>query len=158
MPIARLKQITARGWRRLLGAALACYWIAMFIGTHVPMPKLPDLPKSSDKWMHFGAYAGLAFLLATWTSFRHRHDADDTGAITTGRLFAPLSVWTYALLFAATLVYAIADELLQIPVNRHAEVRDFLADMIGSAIGLGSFAACSALLGASHLLRVKNLD
>ena len=105
---------------RAFGILLACYWGMLFLGTHLPLPRLGELPKHSDKGMHFIAYAGLSFLLLLWIStirkleFRH-----------------------FVIVFAVTALYAAADELLQIPVNnRTCDVYDALADCLGSVLGL----------------------
>ena len=107
---------------RAFGILLACYWGMLFLGTHIPLPRLEEggLPKYFDKGMHFIAYAGLSFLLLLWIStirkleFRH-----------------------FVIVFAVTALYAAADELLQqIPVNRTPDVYDALADCLGSVLGL----------------------
>lgn len=104
---------------RSFGILLACYWGLLFLGTHLPMPRLGELPKHSDKGMHLIAYAGLSFLLLLWIStirkleFRH-----------------------FMIVFAVTALYATADELLQIPVNRTCDIFDAIADCLGSVLGL----------------------
>jgi VanZ family protein len=104
---------------RAFAILLACYWGLLFLGTHIPLPRLGELPKHSDKGMHLIAYAGLSFLLLLWIStvrkleFRH-----------------------FVMVFAITVLYAAADELLQIPVNRTCDIYDALADCLGSVIGL----------------------
>jgi len=122
---------------RLIGLLLACYWIAMFIGTHMPMPRLETMPPQSDKLMHFGAYAGLAFLLSLWIAARGR-----------------LTAWTPLLVWLTTAVYAVADELLQIPVYRTADVIDGAADFLGSLTGLLVFAALRAAMSRVGLLQL----
>ena len=111
-----------------LAIAVAGYWLALFIGTHIPrIPKALEMP-GSDKWQHFVAYAGLAFLLAAWRSF--------------GK---PLT-WKLALGVAAIVIgYGIVDELTQIPVGRDAEFNDWLADSVGTGIGLGVLAVCKRI-------------
>ena len=47
----------------------------------------------------------------------------------------------YFSIFAITAVYAVIDELLQIPVGRNADVYDALADGAGSLIGLATLFA-----------------
>ena len=105
--------------RRILAAVLACYWLAAFATTHVPVPDLGPLPKNSDKVVHVVMYAGLAFLLGVSMlaagALRLRH---------------------YLAIVAITLVYAVVDELLQIPVNRRADLADGAADAVGVVIGL----------------------
>ena len=109
--------------RRLIGIVLACYWLALFAGTHMPLPPRA-LPVGSDKLLHFAAYAGLAFLLALWVSasrvLRMKH---------------------YLRLLAIVAVYSIADELLQIPVGRTADVWDCVADWAGAVAGAAALLA-----------------
>ena len=48
-------------------SALACYWLAMLVGTHVPSQTGLLPPDGSDKLVHMAAFAGLAALVAiTW--------------------------------------------------------------------------------------------
>lgn len=103
--------------------ALVAFWGAMFVGTHIPMPPTPDLPSGSDKYMHFGAYAGLAFLLGLYRAVTR-----------------PMTFRQYAAVFGVTVVYSVVDELLQmIPaLHRTADFWDAVADWCGSIIGLCS--------------------
>jgi VanZ family protein len=105
--------------------ALAVYWTALFIGTHLPLvPKTLQPVPFFDKWLHLVGYAGLAFLAATAWRARRK-----------------LGVVQYAVLLAAIAVYAAIDEALQmLPfVRRHADFSDWVADVIGAAIGLALF-------------------
>ena len=118
-----------RAWC-IAGAGL--FWLAMFIGTH--LPKVPDaLHDVSDKTMHFVAYGGLAFLLAL-----------------TSAAYQRISLRRYFGLLAIASIYGVLDELLQIPVGRHADVRDWVADTTGAICGLLLFAM---LRRAAHTLR-----
>ena len=108
-------------WRRLLALSLLVYWIALFIGTHIPLPEVAPFPRNTDKWMHFGAYAGLTYLLGLWLW-------------ATGRTQVRHTLW----LMAGLACYAVADELLQIPVHRHADVYDGLCDWLGIAVGVAA--------------------
>jgi VanZ family protein len=108
--------------RRLVGPVLAVYWLAMFLGTHWPRFHLENFPSNTDKFLHFSAYAGLGFLLAAYRSQK--------------RL---LGLRQFAEIFALTIVYAVADELLQIPVGRDCEFLDGVADAAGSLTGLAAF-------------------
>lgn len=103
---------------RIAVIALGCYWVSMFISTHVPANQLPSV-HVNDKLVHVVAFAGLAFLLA-W-------------AIPTnpGR---PLRNVFFAGLIGT--VYASLDELLQIPVGRTADWQDLGADCVGILLGL----------------------
>ena len=110
-------QATIQGLR-LATLVLIGYWGVIFIATHIPKGQMPDISKS-DKLMHMIAFAGLAFLLA-WA-------------------FPKESKRPYAHLIGAWIVacaYGAVDELSQIPVGRHADVRDWIADSIGAVLGL----------------------
>jgi VanZ family protein len=114
-----------RFWRRLIGGVLVIYWLALFVSTHVPMPRMNDLPKGSDKGMHFIAYAGLGGLLALWLLVR--------GA-TLGRVWMTVPV--------VCLAYAIADELLQLLIStRSADVLDGAADLAGAVTAVAAVSA-----------------
>lgn len=95
------------------------YWLAIFVATHLPkLPESVDLSQVSDKSLHYGAYAGLAFLLS-----------------------ASLGVngWSWGragLVLGVAGLYGAVDEVLQIPVNRHADVLDWQADMVGAGTGI----------------------
>lgn len=99
------------------------YFVALVAGTHMPPPVVRMPPSLSDKVLHFGAYAGLAFLLAM---------AWDTS---TGRLNGR----HLRILWVAIAAFAVVDELTQLLVGRDAEFGDWLADAIGAAIGLVVF-------------------
>ena len=117
---------------RLSGFVLAVYWTALFIGTHVPLPA-GTLPGDSDKLAHLAAYAGLAFLLGMSVSLR------GTGMVR-----------TCVIAFAVVAVYAVIDELLQIPVGRNADFYDCLADWIGAVLGIASVLVGQAIWRRQH--------
>ena len=104
---------------RIAVIALGCYWVLIFISTHIPANAITARLHQSDKLVHAVAFAGLAFLMA-WAF--------------------PTSISRpFRNVFFASLVgilYAGMDELLQIPVGRIADWKDFLADCIGICIGL----------------------
>jgi VanZ family protein len=114
--------LEARTNQKRLTVIVVGYWLALFLGTHVPrIPTALQMP-GGDKWQHTVAYAGLACLLAARRSF--------------GK---PLT-WRLALGVAGVvIVYGAIDELTQIPVGRDAEFKDWLADSLGTLIGLGLF-------------------
>jgi len=116
---------------RRAGVVLAVYWVALFIGTHVPkLPRVtPRLPHF-DKLLHFSAYAGLAFLLAAVFTMRR--------SMSTGR---------YVAIFIGLAVYAALDELIQsIPgLGRQADPLDWVADVCGVTVGLLVFAAAAEM-------------
>ncbi len=104
------------------GWILMLYAMALFTGTHLPNPAVLLPVETNDKWLHFSAYFGLAFLLAAWRSSK----AAINWRVTVG-------IWTMA---AAT---GIADELTQMlpGINRHCELLDWIADLTGATCGLG---------------------
>jgi VanZ family protein len=108
---------------------LAGYWLALFAGTHIQQtPQVILSLAPSDKWLHFGAYAGLAFLIAL--NWRQR------------RAFG-WRQWTAALVLLAA--FGALDELTQMPVGRDCDVFDWIADLEGSLVGLVVFLALAAL-------------
>ncbi|MBM3971107.1 MAG: hypothetical protein FJ302_14810 [Planctomycetes bacterium] len=113
--------LDAKSLRRWSGAALLIYLTALVAGTHLPHPEDLISIEGNDKWLHFGAYFGLAFLMATWwQSFR---------AVTQRGL---LTIWSLAG------ITGVVDELTQMlpGINRHCELADWLADVVGAACGL----------------------
>lgn len=117
------EQTSHHSWRRRWSGRLLClYWTALFIGTHIPLSRMP-LPGQSDKTAHFAAYAGLAVLFCWWTAE---------------------SRFRWWSVFAILAAYAVADELLQYPVNRHPDVLDALADWVGILIGIAVFTGLKA--------------
>ena len=116
-------------YHRTIGIVLACYWGALFVGTHVPVPRIVDLPEHSDKGMHFLAYAGLSFILMLWLSTARK-----------------ITIRHYLIIFGITMLYAVADELLQIPLDRTCDLYDAVVDCIGSTIGLLSAAVVRRIL------------
>jgi len=111
--------------RNIALGTLAVYWMAIFIGTHLPND-LPSLGEVDDKLLHFGAYAGLAFLLAAaCTTLRLRH----------GTLLLPMAV---------AAIYGCIDELSQRAVpGREADVADWAADVFGAGVGVFAFGVLS---------------
>lgn len=104
---------------------LGVYWLALFVGTHMPL-SVQSLGRINDKLLHFGAYAGLAFLLALVLS---------TLRVRRGTLLLPLLV---------AAVYGCFDELSQLAVpGRQAEVADWAADVFGAGLGVCMFALLS---------------
>ena len=107
-----LPDLKSTGCKRVLGWMLALYWCLLFISTHAPVPSGIPLQSGMDKVLHFGAYAGLAFLLVLWRG---------------------PSRWVGCAVIL--LLYSIADELLQIPVGRSCELGDLIADWCGATFG-----------------------
>ena len=101
--------------------ALSVYWLTMFIGSHLPVP--PQVPVgNSDKFIHFGALAVLAFFIAFYRG--------QLGRMT----------WSaYLTIFAVAAAYGALDEWTQSFVGRTADPLDWLADISGAAVGLGAY-------------------
>ncbi len=102
---------------RLIVIALAIYWVAMFLGTHLSNP--PPIAQSlGDKSKHFGGYLGLAVLLH----------------------FALIDLPLKRRLLVTCIVVAIygaLDELTQALVpGRFADVKDYVADLCGMVVGV----------------------
>jgi VanZ family protein len=111
-------------WKILL---LSGFWTAVFIATHLPrVPRV--VGKVSDKTLHFAAFAILGFLLSWVLASRHKN------------------VWRHAFFVLLIIaIYGAIDELLQIPVGRHCDFRDWIADMVGATAGLLLFHGGCAL-------------
>ena len=108
----------------VLAIVAGCYWVAMFVGTHLPIPPEEHrIPGSLDKLQHLTAFAGLAVLLcstgATW-------------GVATPRLIA--------VVLAIAAVYGVFDELTQAFVPRRMpDLRDWVANMLGAGLGIAVF-------------------
>jgi VanZ family protein len=116
----------------VLWASLACYWLGLFVATHVPAEFVNLSAQVSDKLSHVAAYAGLAVLLAAALH------------VTAERL----NLRKLGTALALLALYGIVDESTQIPVGRDASIGDWLADLLGAAAGLGIFLALSWALAA----------
>lgn len=107
--------------RRGSAVLLLIYLTALITGTHLPHPEDLISVEGKDKWLHFGAYFGLAFLMAT--------RLQTLRPVTRSSL---LAIWSLA---AFT---GVVDELTQMlpGINRQCEFADWLADIAGAACGL----------------------
>jgi VanZ family protein len=105
-------------YRYWILAALAGFWVLIFIATH--LPELPNAVEMiPDKLAHATAYLGLSFLLSL-------------AAASTGQL----NVRGSSIVLGIAALYGTFDELLQIPCGRDAEYGDWIADMCGALVGL----------------------
>lgn len=116
--------LDAKWLRRWSGVTLLVYLTALITGTHLPHPEDLMAIEGNDKWLHFGAYFGLAFLMTTRLSA--------TGGLRPVTWQATLAIWSLAALTG------VVDELTQMlpGINRHCEFADWLADIVGAACGL----------------------
>ena len=126
---------------RMAIVALACYWVLLFIGTHIPADRIFVPLNLSDKVLHFIAFAGLSFLIA-WAV-----PTNDAKLHQNIRLAALISV-----------VYAGLDELLQIPVGRTADWMDFFADCFGVPVRRLANSRTTNAHGAALLALVERGD
>jgi VanZ family protein len=99
------------GWR----LALPAYWVALAAATHYPRVRIPGELPSSDKILHFAAFAILAFLI--WQVLARR-----------ARPLTAASVWIVA---AIAIPYAAIDEYTQQFVGRYTELADWVANTAG---------------------------
>jgi len=100
--------------RRCTLVACVGYWIALFIGTHLPPSHVPELDVS-DKVLHGGGFFVLASLF--W-----------------------LALWAYGvqprrraiLVLGVMVLYSALDEITQGPVGRTPDLYDFLTDVLSA--------------------------
>ena len=113
-----------RSWKlvAILALIAACYWVAMFIATHLPIRTTPVGDQYSlDKLEHLTAFAALAALLnavAAAIGFR--------------------SWKASAVIIFLIGLYALVDESTQVS-PRSPEVLDWLADILGAILGTALF-------------------
>ena len=119
-----MDSVSRRRRKVVVGLALLVvfYWLAMFVATHVPIQTTPGgNPYSLDKLEHLTAFAALAALLnalAAAMGFRS---------------------WNYSVAIVCFIaVYAMVDESTQVS-PRTPEVLDWVADVIGAALGVCLF-------------------
>ena len=133
------RQSKPRRWLVLAGGALACYWLALVVGTHYPFPH--GIPTDySDKELHFGAYAGLAFMgAAAWTA---RWGLRPVG---------------WAIVWVAVVMHGAIDEWTQPPFGRTCELLDWVADVLGASLGMALFLAIAGAVTWAIRRRAKAL-
>lgn len=97
---------------RLAVVVLAAFWLALFMGTHLPAA-VDFSPEVNDKVKHFGAFFVLGFLMCYVTN-------------------SPLKLKRFLAIAAIGMTYAAIDETTQhfIP-GRYPDRMDFVADSIG---------------------------
>ena len=101
--------------------ALAFYWPAIFVLTHMPLPRDVHKLGMSDKTMHFLAY--LALVSLAWLSVSPSEKVN----------WRKAKVW---IILAAVVWYGAMDEWLQSFVGRSADIRDFYANIAASLTAL----------------------
>jgi VanZ family protein len=109
---------------RLAQVLLFGYWAALFIATHVPVSVPQVAGRHSDKVVHVAAYAVLSCLIAiTWQL--------SAGGCLGGRHYRRIGI--------VLALYAAFDEATQLLVGRDGNWPDWLADVMGIALGLAIF-------------------
>ena len=127
---------------------LGIYWPVIFCLTHIPVPQVARQSGMSDKTMHVLAYFVLTFLV--WFAVSPYHKARWNG----------IKVW---IVLATVIGYAAVDEYLQGFVGRSVDMQDFIADVFGVVLGLGTlsiFGFWSAMLmfSAVFMFVISNLS
>lgn len=107
------------------GAALAVYWITLFVATHVPTPQLVEsaMQLNGDKAIHLAAY----FVLTTLACGFARASGWRTV------LGLPMLVGVAVVVIG----YGVLDEVTQPIVNRVCDVLDGVADTAGVLAAIG---------------------
>jgi VanZ family protein len=108
---------------RVATPAAATYWLALYVGTHIPNPDMLIGAHVSDKVLHFSAYFGLYLVFAV--RIRILGDAWPT-------------IRQTIILAAMTSLFSAFDEITQgIPIiNRYPDVMDAVADCAGVAAAI----------------------
>lgn len=107
--------------RKLTIIPLLLYWPAIFILSHIPIPRLVRRAGVSDKTLHFLVFLILSFLL--WFAVSPDRKVNWRRA----------AVWWVFFIMAG---YGAVDEWLQGYVGRNADIMDFSFDIAGLLTGL----------------------
>jgi VanZ family protein len=107
--------------RRWSGLAVLVYLTALITGTHLPNPDAWIPVTSNDKGLHFGAYFGLAFLMATRL-----------------QSLRPVTWRATLMLLGLVAMTGAVDEWTQLlpGIHRQCELADWWCDVAGAAAGL----------------------
>jgi VanZ family protein len=100
---------------------LVLYWPALFVLSHIPIPKMVYRAQVSDKSLHFIAYLVLVFLL--WFAVNPDRKVN----------WRKAGAWWVLLVVTW---YGAADEVLQSFVGRSCDAMDFLSNLAGTFAGL----------------------
>jgi len=118
-PVAPLR----RCWRRTAVywlAALAVYWLVLFIGTHLPTQQVSGVAMANDKVLHATAYAVLTTLVC----------------IAWRRVGGSLGLRGRLVIAAVVLTYGAIDEFSQPYFGRSCDLLDWIADGVGVTLAL----------------------
>jgi VanZ family protein len=125
---------------RLATTVLVVYWFVLLVATHWPY-KIPPQPQpvlSSDKLLHFLAYAGLGFLIYTVAQLWRR--VSDT--------VLSRSLATVVSVVLITAAAGLLDEWTQPLFARDFEWYDWAADCAGALCGVALAAALATMVGS----------
>jgi VanZ family protein len=133
---------------RWLSRALFAYILAMIYATHTP--ETPEFVEeigfaAMDKLIHVGMYTGLSCLLALVLWLRSAGARSGAGLSAAGYVAVALLVSTYATL----------DELTQPWTGRERDFMDWLADLLGMAVGLLLFTVVQRYLQKQRALLLQ---
>jgi VanZ family protein len=121
---------------------LAALWLTLFTLTHIPVPPHTPIDQLGDKFEHFTAYAGLAFMIAaTWE-------------LAVGRL----NTRHLVIVWMVVTIYGALDEITQIPVGRDCEFGDWVADTSGALLGIAAFLVARAIVTRLFRAHSNNLE
>lgn len=112
-----------RCWRRTAVfwlAALVLYWLAIFVGTHLPTQRVSGMAMANDKLVHAAAYAVLTTLLC----------------IAWRRVGGSLGLSGRLVIAAVVLAYGALDEFSQPYFGRSCDLLDWIADSAGVTLAL----------------------
>lgn len=128
--------------RRMDAVLLFTYWGGLLLATHLP-PSGIELPGAqSDKVIHTLAYALLALLLCKFAAAGE-----------------PLGRTKTIAVFLILAGYGVLDELSQrVASGRTPDVRDWLADLIGLALGIAVFLVCVERFGNRSVANSSALE
>jgi len=120
-----LADTSSRRWLALV--AIGLYWAMLFLLTHMPGDERDEQPRRKiphlDKVAHAAAFAGLAALACLAVA-----------------AFRPVTPPVLVGIASVLATYAAVDELTQGLIrDRTPDLRDWLADMLGTLAGIGAF-------------------
>lgn len=111
---------TPQAWRHWYQRALPAYWLFLFCGTHLPGLHVGGGIPGSDKLLHAGAFAALAFFYWQFCA----------------SVYGQLSSWFVWKAGVVLGLYAAFDEYTQQFVGRRVDIRDYLCGLAGIVVVL----------------------
>jgi hypothetical protein len=140
--------------QKIIIISLACYWPALFVLAHIPIPQLVREAGVSDKSFHFLAYLILVFFL--WFAISSDKKVS----------WRKAGVWWILLV---VVLYGTFDEITQSYVGRSCDMLDFYANLAGSLTGLILFTiftfwpaalllTCIIIFGVTNIAQLRLAD